>query len=138
MSEHDSTLPVKDDRQYRRGKVARWKTVVEEHEQPNFWKAAWQIFHTVGAYVALWALIYLSVSVSWWLTIPLAILAGGLLVRLFIIFHDCGHGSFFRSPTANRFCGRITGLLAYHWKWEHDVHHGTAVHTPLSMIGGTP
>ena len=43
----------------------------------------------------------LSLAVSWWLTVPLAILAGGFLVRVFIIFHDCGHGSFFKSRGAN-------------------------------------
>jgi omega-6 fatty acid desaturase (delta-12 desaturase) len=73
---------------------------------------------------------YLSLSISWWLTVPLALLAGGLLVRVFIIFHDCGHGSFFRSRRANNFWGFLSGMLTftpfYHWRWEHSLHHATS------------
>jgi omega-6 fatty acid desaturase (delta-12 desaturase) len=115
-----------------RDKVARWKAIVAEHEKPRFWRASWQILTTVGGYLALWCLMYLSLSVSWWLTLPLAILAGAMLVRVFIIFHDCGHGSFFKSPAANRAWGRVTGLLTFtpfaYWKWEHDAHHGASGH----------
>ena len=50
----------------------------------------------------LWYLMYLCLPVSWWLVVPLAVLAGGLLVRVFIIFHDCGHGSFFKSRGGQR------------------------------------
>jgi omega-6 fatty acid desaturase (delta-12 desaturase) len=68
--------------------------------------------------------------VSWWLTIPLAVLAAAFLVRIFIIFHDCGHGSYFRSRRANNIVGFIAGVLTftpyYHWRWEHAIHHGTA------------
>jgi len=75
---------------------------------------------------------YLSHGVSWWLTVPLAILAGAFLVRVFIIFHDCGHGSFFKSEAANHIVGAVTGLLAftpfYHWRWEHAIHHSSAGH----------
>ena len=58
------------------------------------------------------------------------LLAGALLVRVFIIFHDCGHGSFFKSRMANDAVGFIAGILTftpyYHWRWEHAIHHGTA------------
>ena len=61
--------------------------------------------------------------------VPLAILAGGILIRVFIIFHDCGHGSFFKSRRANNFWGFITGMLTFtpfhHWRWEHSIHHAT-------------
>src|SRR5260221_6092569 len=71
-----------------------------------------------------------STEVSWWLTLPLAVMAAGLLVRIFIIFHDCGHGSFFKSRTANSVTGFFAGLLTftpfYHWRWEHATHHGTS------------
>jgi omega-6 fatty acid desaturase (delta-12 desaturase) len=57
---------------------------------------------------------------------------GGFLVRLFIIFHDCGHGSYFSSRRANDIVGRITGALTFtpydHWRWQHAIHHGTAGH----------
>jgi len=69
-------------------------------------------------------------SFSYWLTFALAVLAGALLVRVFIIFHDCGHGSFYRSKRANHIVGFISGIFAFtpysHWKWEHSVHHSAA------------
>ena len=68
-------------------------------------------------------------NISWWLTIGLSILAGLFLVRAFIIFHDCGHGSFFKSKKANDILGFITGMMTFtpyhHWKWEHAMHHAT-------------
>ena len=73
---------------------------------------------------------YLCLPVSYWLILPLAVLAGGFMVRIFIIFHDCGHGSFFKSRAANDFVGFITGVLTftpyYHWRWEHAVHHSSS------------
>ena len=73
---------------------------------------------------------YLSLFISWWLTAPLAILAGAFLVRVFIIFHDCGHGSFFKSSRANHILGAITGVLTftpyYQWRYEHAIHHSSA------------
>jgi omega-6 fatty acid desaturase (delta-12 desaturase) len=73
---------------------------------------------------------FLTLTVSYWLTLPLAIVTGGLMVRTFIIFHDCGHGSLFRSRKANDVLGFITGVLTltpyYHWRWEHAVHHASS------------
>ena len=73
---------------------------------------------------------YVCQPISWWLVVPLAVLAGALLVRVFIIFHDCGHGSFFKSHTANAAVGFLSGILTftpyYHWRWEHAIHHASA------------
>jgi len=73
---------------------------------------------------------YLSLGISYWLTGALALLQAGFLVRVFIIFHDCGHGSFFRSRKANDVLGSITGVLSFtpyrHWRWEHALHHASA------------
>jgi omega-6 fatty acid desaturase (delta-12 desaturase) len=73
---------------------------------------------------------YWSLEVSYWLTLGLAVLAGGFLIRLFIIFHDCGHGSFFKSEQANHVLGFITGVLTFtpywHWRWEHALHHASS------------
>ena len=108
--------------------IASWKAAVAKYQQTHAGRASWQLVNTLGSYVAVWVLLYLSLSISWWLTLPLAVLAGGLLVRVFIIFHDCGHGSFFASRFANDFWGCITGLLSftpyYHWRGEHAIHHG--------------
>ena len=108
---------------------ADWKSIVARYQQPSAPRAIWQIINTIGPYILLWYLMYLSLAISWWLTIPLAILAGAFLVRVFIIFHDCGHGSFFKSRTANDVWGFLCGILTftpyYHWRWEHSLHHAT-------------
>jgi len=109
-----------------------WKEIVARYQQPSTPRAVWQIVNTLVPYGALWYLMHLSLAVSWWLTVPLAILAGAFLVRIFIIFHDCGHGSFFKSRLANDILGFITGVLTltpyYHWRWEHSIHHASAGH----------
>lgn len=73
---------------------------------------------------------YFGLSVSWWLVLPLAVLAGVLLIRIFIIFHDCGHGSFFSSTRANQVVGFLCGLLVLtpyrQWHGDHADHHATA------------
>ncbi|MBL9078279.1 MAG: fatty acid desaturase [Planctomycetes bacterium] len=123
-----SPVPPRPDPAERRAEIARWKAIVERYQEPHAGRASWQLVNTLGSYLAVWWLIHESLSVSWWLTAPLLVLAGGLLVRVFIIFHDCGHGSFFRSRVANDVWGCITGLLTftpyYHWRGEHAIHHG--------------
>jgi omega-6 fatty acid desaturase (delta-12 desaturase) len=110
--------------------VADWKKIVVRFQKPSAPKATWQIINSLGPYALLWFLMYHTVAVSWWLTIPLAILAGAFLVRAFIIFHDCGHGSFFRSARANSIWGFLCGLLTftpfYEWRWEHSLHHASS------------
>jgi hypothetical protein len=81
--------------------VAEWKQIVAPYEEPSVWRATAQIVETLGPYVLLCVLMVHSLAVSWWLTLALAALAGTLLMRVFIIFHDCGHGSFFCSRLAN-------------------------------------
>jgi omega-6 fatty acid desaturase (delta-12 desaturase) len=110
--------------------TADWKGIVAKYQQPSVARASWQIVNTLVPYVLLWFLMYRTLAVSWWLTMPLAVLAGAFLVRAFIIFHDCGHGSFFKSRAANSFWGFLCGMLTftpyYHWRWEHSLHHATS------------
>ena len=110
--------------------ASRWKEVVAKYQQPALRRSVWQVVNTLVPYAALWCLMYLSLGVSYWLTVPLALLAAGFLVRVFIIFHDCGHGSFFKSRKANDILGFITGVLTftpyYHWRWEHALHHASS------------
>lgn len=109
---------------------AEWKGLVAEFHKPSTGRALWQIANTLVPYALLWYLAYLGLAVSWWLTVGAAMLAGAFLVRVFIIFHDCGHGSFFESARANNVVGFIAGVLTltpyYHWRWEHALHHSTA------------
>src|SRR5688572_12136519 len=121
----DSTSPD-DERQQK----LRWRAVIVKYQQPSTARAIWQIVNTFVPYGLLWYAMYVLKQTSLWLTIPVAILAGALLVRVFIIFHDCGHGSFFKSRKANDAVGFIAGLLTftpyYHWRWEHAIHHASA------------
>jgi omega-6 fatty acid desaturase (delta-12 desaturase) len=107
-----------------------WKDIVAKYQTPARWAATWQVVNTLAPYAALWCLMFFSLRVSWWLAAPLAVLAGGFLVRVFIIFHDCGHGSFLASTRANDVLGFITGVLTftpyYHWRWEHAIHHSSS------------
>jgi acyl-lipid omega-6 desaturase (Delta-12 desaturase) len=113
--------------QKRRDQIIAWKAIVALYQKPSTWRALWQIIDSIFPYVLLWYLMYWSLSISWWLTLPLAVLASGFLIRIFIIFHDCGHGSFFKSQLANDTVGFIAGVITftpyYHWRWEHAVHH---------------
>ena len=113
-----------------RKKTASWRKIVAKYQIPSLKKSVWQIINSMGPFVAIWILLYFTVEKSWPLTIGLAALAGLFLVRVFIIFHDCGHGSFFKSKTANQTIGFIAGLMTLtpfrHWRWQHAVHHSSS------------
>jgi omega-6 fatty acid desaturase (delta-12 desaturase) len=107
-----------------------WQSIVARYAQSDTRKSVWQLVNSLVPYLALFYLSMRSLEVSFWLTLPLTILTAGFMVRIFIIFHDCGHGSFFRSKTANAWAGRVTGLLVftpyYRWSHDHAIHHATA------------
>ncbi len=118
---------------------SEWKAIVLEYQKPCLWRATWQIINTLGSVAVLWYMMYLSLNISYWLTAPLILLTGGMIVRVFIIFHDCGHGSYFKSRTANDVLGFITGMLTFtpyhHWRWEHSVHHANSGHLDKRGMG---
>ena len=118
---------------------AAWKAILLPFQKPSAWQAFAQIATTLGPYALLWYLMYLSLGISYWITFPLAAVAGAFLVRVFIIFHDCGHGSFFKSKTANDVAGFLTGMLTltpyYHWRWEHAIHHASSGHLDRRGVG---
>ncbi|MEI6083448.1 MAG: fatty acid desaturase [Verrucomicrobiota bacterium] len=111
-------------------KSQAWKQIVVKYQTPSLGRSTWQIVNTLVPYAAIWALMYWSLAVSYWLCVPLVILAAGFMIRTFIIFHDCGHGSFFKLRRANDTWGYITGVLTfapyYLWRWEHAVHHASS------------
>jgi acyl-lipid omega-6 desaturase (Delta-12 desaturase) len=107
-----------------------WMAQVKPFMQPDTRSSIFQIVNTIVPFGILWALMYYSLSVSYWLTLLLALPAGGMMVRAFIITHDCGHGSFFKSKLANSVVGYVTGVLSYtpfnQWRREHARHHATS------------
>jgi omega-6 fatty acid desaturase (delta-12 desaturase) len=103
---------------------------VAPYEKAQLRHSVWQMINTLGPLIVLWYLAYLSLSVSYWMTFPLIVIASGFLIRTFIIFHDCCHRSFFKNRLANEIVGTITGILTscpYHqWRHTHSVHHATS------------
>ncbi|WP_282201326.1 fatty acid desaturase [Collibacillus ludicampi] len=116
-----------------------WRKIIAPYERPNVKRSVWQIINTCVPFFLFWYAAYLSLSVSYWLTLVLTGLAAGLLVRIFIIFHDCCHGSFFSSRTANEVLGTIAGILTccpfYQWRHTHSVHHATSGNLDRRGIG---
>lgn len=114
----------------RQADAAGWREIVAQYQKPSTGRALWQTVNTLGPYALLWYLMYLSLSVSWWLAVPIVVLTAAFHVRVFIIHHDCGHGSFFNSRKANDVLGFITGVITltpyHHWRWEHALHHATS------------
>ena len=95
--------------------------------------------NSVVPYIALWVLMVYSLQFSIWLTFLLSVFAAGFLVRMFIIFHDCGHGSFFKSERLNKLVGIPLGLLSftpYHrWHHDHKEHHSTVGNLDKRGVG---
>ncbi len=116
-----------------------WFEVVSRYNFPNQLQSWGQVVVTLVPYIGLWFGMYYSLKVSYWLTLLQAIIAAGFLVRIFIIFHDCGHGSFFRSESLNRFVGIFLGLFVftpYHrWHRDHKIHHATVGNLDKRGIG---
>ncbi|MDX8365254.1 fatty acid desaturase [Cytobacillus sp. IB215665] len=103
---------------------------VSPFEKSTTAKSVWQIINTIGPFLILWYLAYISLSVSYLLALVPIVLAAGFLVRVFIIFHDCTHHSFFKNRRVNRLLGTITGVITLFpfdkWGHEHSVHHATS------------
>ncbi|REJ73524.1 MAG: fatty acid desaturase [Acidobacteria bacterium] len=111
--------------------AARWKRLLAPYTRPDDRKAIAQLAVTATLFVALWLLMLKGYQLlGWWAPLPLAPFAGGLLIRLFIFQHDCGHGSFTTSRRFNDGLGFVLGVLTltpYHWwKKNHAIHHGTS------------
>jgi acyl-lipid omega-6 desaturase (Delta-12 desaturase) len=112
------------------GAAAPWAATLAKYKLPSPLKSGWQIANSIVPFGVMWYLMYLSTFWSYWLTLALALPAAGLLVRIFIIQHDCGHHSFFRNRRANDYLGHACGFLTltpYHlWRRSHARHHASS------------
>ena len=109
---------------------APWTATLAKYKLPSGLKSGWQLANSLVPFCGLWYLMYLSTFWSYWLTLALALPTAGLLVRIFIIQHDCGHHSFFRSHRANDLLGHACGLLTLTpyclWRRCHARHHSSS------------
>jgi omega-6 fatty acid desaturase (delta-12 desaturase) len=99
-------------------------------EKSNAKTSVKQLLNTIPPFILLWVTAYASLEISYWLSLGLAIIASGFVIRIFIIFHDCCHQSFFKSRKANDILGTISGIITLfpyeQWKRSHSIHHATS------------
>jgi acyl-lipid omega-6 desaturase (Delta-12 desaturase) len=109
---------------------AFWRDALAPYAKPHLGRSLVDLATSVVPYLALSVAMYVSLGVSYLLTLALAIPASGFLVRTFILFHDCSHGSFLPSKRANIWLGVVLGLLVYspflRWRHDHAIHHATS------------
>ena len=99
------------------------------YRDPQTARSVRELAITGAGFLLFWALTCAALASGYWAGLLLAIPAGGFLLRLFLIQHDCGHGAFFRRRAANDWVGRIIGVLTftpYHcWRRSHAIHHAS-------------
>src|SRR5699024_11031568 len=102
-------------------------------------KSIFQLVNTIPPLFILWYVSYEMLQISFWLMLPFAVVASGFVVRTFIIFHDCTHGSFLKGRKANDIVGTITGVLTLFsyekWKREHAIHHASSSNLDKRGVG---
>lgn len=107
--------------------LRRLPEIVKVYQLPSARKATIQILNTFLPFLAMWTAIYLLIDYSIWLALPIAIVNGFFLGRIFIIQHDCGHHSFTPSKQANDTIGMFASLLTCipykYWARGHNFHH---------------
>ena len=122
-----------------REKTAQLRKFIAPFEGSDVKASVRQIMNTIPPFIISWVLAYLTLDISIWLTVAFSAIAAGFVVRTFIIFHDCTHGSFFKNKKANAVVGTITGILtlfAYEkWKREHSIHHASSGNLDKRGVG---
>ena len=107
-----------------------WNRLLAAYARPVDRKAWFQLVSTAALFALTWGLMLVSLRGPYWLTLVAALPAAGLLTRLFIFQHDCGHGAFFRSRVANNLVGGLLGVLTLtpyrYWRRTHALYHGTS------------
>lgn len=107
-----------------------WRAALAPYATPSLPRALADIATSVVPYLLLFALMVWSLDVSYLLTLAIAVPAAGFLVRTFIVFHDCTHGSFLPSRKANAWLGAFLGVLLFtpfsKWRHAHAIHHASA------------
>lgn len=122
--------------------VSSWKELTAPYRKPDTARSVLQAVSTWALFFVTWALAYLSLEISYLLSVPFLFAGAGLLVRLFIIQHDCGHGSYFESARANAFLGSLSGFLMLTpygaWRSDHAAHHASTGDLERRGVGDIP
>src|SRR3954468_11007925 len=140
MSEATATLggpteTVRSERPY-------WKESLAPYAKPHIGRSVLDIFTSVVPYVALFYVMYRLLDVSYLLTLAVGVLAAGFLLRTYIVFHDCTHGSFLPTQRANALIGSAVPPIVYRpfaaWRPAHAVHHASAGDLDRRGVGDVP
>ena len=137
--------PTLENAQHQAGAVAAssdvltWTKILTRYREPSRIRSVIELVITIVPLVALWILIWAALDFGYWFALLLAVPAAGLLVRLFMIQHDCGHGAFFRHRLANDWVGRALGVLTLtpydFWRRTHAIHHASSGNLDQRGIG---
>jgi omega-6 fatty acid desaturase (delta-12 desaturase) len=115
------------------------KPLIAPYAKANTKKAIIQILNSVVPYIVLWGLMIWSLQYSYWVTLGLSIPAALFMVRVFILFHDCGHNSLFHSTKTNKDVGFFLGVLVFtpfeQWSKTHAIHHASSGNLDKRGIG---
>lgn len=129
----DVLIPVK------KPEERSWPKIMSAYRQPNRGRSAFELTVTVLPFFLCWGLAILSVHHQFWWGLVLTVPAAGFLLRLFMIQHDCGHGSFFAHRQADDWIGRVIGVLTLtpydYWRRAHAEHHASAGNLEQRGIG---
>jgi acyl-lipid omega-6 desaturase (Delta-12 desaturase) len=122
----NSSVPIEE----RLPTMRELNKLLSPYQKSDFRRSITQLVTSLVPYAILWVLMVLSLSVSYWLTLALSVVAAGFLVRIFILFHDCGHNSFFANARLNKIVGFWLGALVFtpseQWWKSHAIHHATS------------
>ncbi len=116
-----------------------WLRILRDYREPSHTRSTFEIAITAALFVAFWFGSWSALQWSWWFSLAVSIPAAGFLVRLFMIQHDCGHGTLFRQRWLNDWVGRSIGALTLtpygHWRHSHNVHHASSGNLERRGIG---
>lgn len=107
-----------------------WTKNLGRYREPNHARSVFELIITAGPFVLLWVMMLAALKIGYWLSLIIALPAAGFLVRLFMIQHDCGHGTLFRHRLANDWVGRVIGAVTLtpydFWRRSHAIHHASS------------
>src|SRR6202043_871674 len=116
-----------------------WTKTLARYRTPSPARSIIELVITAGPLILLWFLMWVTLDLGYWVYLFLAVPTAGFLVRLFMIQHDCGHGSFFHHRVANDWVGRAIGVLTLTpydcWRRTHAIHHASSGHLERRGIG---